>query len=167
MTPTPMKPAVDSARQMLRHTLATVAYRGGKALRGAPDSFADFRLAENSRSAGQILAHMGDLYDWGLSLAVGKQVWRDSKPLPWSHEVERFFAALKAFDDYLAAADPLHCSVEGLFQGPLADSLTHIGQIALMRRLAGCPIKAENYFVAEITAGCVGLQQPAPRMEFD
>lgn len=161
------KPINDPARQMLRHTVATVAYRGGKALRGAPDSFADFRLGETSRGAAQILAHMGDLYDWGLSLAVGRQAWHDSKPLAWNREVERFFASLKAFDDHLASGSPLHCSVEGLFQGPVADSLTHIGQIALLRRLAACPIRAENYFKAEIVAGCVGLEQPAPRMEFN
>lgn len=167
MSAAPVKPSAESARQMLRHTLATVAYRGGKALRGAPDSFADFRLGEASRTAGQLLAHMGDLYDWGLSMAVGKQVWHDSKPLAWSKEAERFFAALKTFDDYLASASPLHCSIEGLFQGPVADSLTHIGQIAMMRRLAKCPIKAENYFAAEIVAGRVGQEQAAPRMEFD
>lgn len=167
MTAAPMKPATDPARQMLRHTLATVAYRGGKALRGAPDSFAEFRLGETSRTAAQLLAHLGDLYDWGLSMAVGKQAWHDSKPLPWRTEVDRFFAALKTFDDYLASAEPLHCSIEGLFQGPVADSLTHVGQIAMMRRLAKCPIKAENYFKAEIVAGRVGAEQAAPRMEFD
>jgi len=164
---TSTKPAGDSARQMLRHTLATVAYRGAKALRGAPESFAQFRPGEASRTAAQLLAHLGDLYDWGLSMAVGKQVWHDSNPLPWHAEVERFFTSLKAFDDYLASANSLHCSIEGLFQGPVADSLTHIGQIAMMRRLANCPIKGENYFAAEIIAGRVGPEQAAPRREFD
>lgn len=157
----------DPARQLLRHTLATVAYRGGKALRGAPESFAEFRPGEKSRSAAQLLAHLGDLYDWGHSMAVGKSAWHDSKPLAWSSEVDRFFAALKQFDDYLASDAPMHCSIEGLFQGPVADSLTHIGQIAMMRRLARCPIKGENYFKAEIVAGRVGQQQAAPSMEFD
>ena len=160
-------PAGDPARQMLRHTLATVAYRGAKALRGAPESFAQFRVGDASRSAAQLLAHLGDLYDWGLSMAVGKQAWHDSKPLQWHTEVERFFKSLKAFDDYLASASPLHCAIEGLFQGPVADSLTHIGQLAMLRRLANCPIKGENYFAAEIVAGRVGSEQAAPRMEFD
>lgn len=164
---TSTKPAGDPARQMLRHILATVAYRGAKALRGAPESFAQFRSGEASRTAAQLLAHLGDLYDWGLSMAAGKQAWHDSKPLPWHAEVERFFTALKAFDDYLASTNPLHCSLEGLFQGPVADSLTHVGQIAMMRRLANCPIKGENYFAAEIVAGRVGSEQAAPRREFD
>lgn len=157
----------DPARQLLRHTVATVAYRGGKALRGAPDHFASFHIGDKTRTPAQILAHMGDLFDWALSIAQGKQVWRNSTPLPWNPEVDRFFAALKKFDDYLAASEPLHDSVEGLFQGPVADALNHIGQIAMLRRLADSPIKGENYFRADISSGRVGPDQPAPRREFE
>jgi hypothetical protein len=157
----------DPARQLLRHTVATVAYRGGKALRGAPESFAKFSIGEKPRTPAQILAHMGDLFDWSLSLALGEAVWHDSEPLPWDAEVARFFASLKKIDAYLASTEPLRSSAEGLLQGPIADALTHIGQIAMLRRLAGCPIKGENYFKAEITAGRVGSEQAAPRREFD
>lgn len=162
-----MTTSTDPARQFLRHTVATVAYRGGKALRGAPDSFSSFPIGDKTRTPAQILAHMGDLFDWALSIAQGNQTWRDSTPLPWNAEVERFFAAIKRFDDYLAAAEPLHSSAEGLFQGPVADALNHIGQIAMLRRLAGRPIKGENYFRAGIAAGRVGLDQSAPRREFE
>ena len=157
----------DPARQLLRHTVATVAYRGGKALRGAPDHFASFHIGDKTRTPAQILAHMGDLFDWALSIAQGKQTWHDSTPLPWNAEIERFFAALKKFDDFLASDEPLDGSAEGLFQGPVADALNHIGQIAMLRRLAGSPIKGENYFKAEIAAGHVGLEQSAPRREFE
>jgi hypothetical protein len=157
----------DPARQLLRHTVATVAYRGGKALRGAPESFAKFSIGEKPRTPAQILAHMGDLLDWSLSLALGEAVWHDSEPLPWDAEVARFFASLKKIDGYLASTEPLRSAAEGLFQGPIADALTHIGQIAMLRRLAGCPIKGENYFKAEMTAGRVGSEQAAPRREFD
>jgi hypothetical protein len=162
MTTTP-----DSARQLLRHSVATVAYRGGKALRGAPVHFASFHIGDKTRTPAQILAHMGDLFDWALSIAESKQTWHDSTPLPWTAEIDRFFAAVKKFDDYLASDEPLIGSAEGLFQGPLADSLTHIGQIAMLRRLAGAPVKGENYFKAEIAAGRVGLEQSAPRREFE
>jgi len=162
-----MPQSPDPARQLLRHTVATVAYRGGKALRGSPDHFASFHIGDKTRTPGQILAHMGDLFDWALSIAQGKQAWRDSTPLPWNAEIERFFAAVKKFDDYLASDEPLSGAAEGLFQGPIADSLTHIGQIAMLRRLAGSPVKGENYFKAEITAGHVGLEQSAPRREFE
>lgn len=157
----------DPARQLLRHTLATVAYRGGKALRGAHESFATFHVGDKTRTPAQILAHMGDLFDWALSIAQGKQAWHDSMPLPWNAEVERLFAAIQKFDDFLASSEPLHGSAEGLFQGPIADALTHIGQIAMLRRLAGSPILGENYFKADIAAGRVSADQSAPRREFE
>ena len=157
----------DPARQLLRHTLATVAYRGGKALRGAPDSFASFHIGDKTRTPAQILTHMGDLFDWALSIAQGKQAWKDSTPLSWNAEVDRFFVTLQKFDDYLASSEPLHGSAEGLFQGPIADALNHIGQIAMLRRLAGSPILAENYVKADIVAGRVGFEQSAPRREFE
>ena len=157
--------AEDAAvRAFVRHTLATLAYRGGKAVRGAPESFAGFDGA--GRTPAQILAHLGDLFDWALSIARGAQKWNDSKPLPWPQEVARFHATLKAFDDYLASGAPLHASAEKLFQGPIADALTHVGQIAMLRRLAGCKMSGENYFVAEIECGRVGPDQAAPRQEF-
>lgn len=157
----------DPTRQLLRHTVATVAYRGGKALRGAPDTFASFKIGDTTRTPVRILAHVGDLFDWALTLARGAQVWRDSIPLPWNEEVKRFFASLQKFDDFLASNEPLHASVEMLFQGPIADALSHIGQIAMLRRLAAAPIRAENYSKAEIIAGRVGPEQTAPRREFD
>jgi hypothetical protein len=159
-------PDTVSARDLLRHCLATVAYRGGKTLRGAPASFADFRVAEACRTPAQILAHLGDLFEWALSLSKGKQAWHDSKPLPWAQEVERFFKTLSDFDNYLGASEPLHASPEQLFQGPVADALTHIGQIAMLRRLDGSPITGENYFQADIASGRVGKDQAAPKGEF-
>lgn len=156
----------DPKRELLRHTLATLAYRGGKAIRNAPEGFAVFHADEGVRAPGQILAHMGDLMDWGLSMAAGKQAWNNSKPLPWEKEVERFFAALKKFDDYLASSEVVQAPLENLFQGPIADALTHVGQIAILRRLAGEPVKAENYFAAEIAVGRVGVEQTPPKKEF-
>jgi len=144
----------DPVRVFLRHTLATVAYRADKALRDAPEGFSDFRAAEGSRTAGQILAHVGDLFDWALTLARdGKHAWQDSAPLPWPAETARFRAGLSALDAQLASSLPLNAPADKLFQGPVADALTHIGQIAMLRRLAGTPVKGENYFRAEIAAG--------------
>jgi hypothetical protein len=153
-------------RQLLRHALATVAYRGGKVVRGMPSEAANFRAAEGSRTPAEILAHIGDLLDWALSLAKGAQQWHNSQPLEWDREVNRFFAAMQAFDGYLASSEPLHTPVDRLFQGPVADALTHVGQIAMLRRLAGAPIKGENYSVAEIVAGNVGQDQATPKREF-
>ncbi len=156
----------EPARELLRHTLATLAYRAGKTLRDAPERFATYSTGERGRTPAQILAHMGDLFDWALSIAKGKQVWHDSKPLVWEKEVQRFFAALQAFDDCLASDAPLGTPIERLFQGPVADALTHTGQLAMLRRMAGCPFKGENYFVAEIQAGRCGAEQAKAVREF-
>jgi hypothetical protein len=159
--------ASDSSRQLLRHTLATLAYRGGKTLRGAPPEFAKYRACETTRTPEQILAHLGDLLDWALVQAQGKKEWHNSPPLPWDEGTRRFFAALQALDDYLASDAPLGCTPEKLFQGAIADSLTHVGQLAILRRMAGAPVRGENYAQAEIVAGRVTEQQAAPRREFD
>ena len=160
------QPVSDSERQLLRHTLATLAYRAGKTLRDAPDSFATFSTGEKGRTPAHILAHMGDLFDWALSIAQGKQAWHDSEPLPWPDEVKRFFKTLDTFDSYLASDAPLAAPLGKLFQGPVADALTHTGQLAMLRRMAGCPMRGENYYRAEIVAGRVGQDQAAPLREF-
>jgi hypothetical protein len=146
--------------------VATLAYRGGKAIRGAPDEFAEFRPAEKTRTPGEILAHLGDLFDWALSMAKGKQEWHDSPPLAWDAGAKRFFVSLQAFDDYLASDAELGISAEQLMQGPVADALTHVGQIAMLRRIQGSPIRAENYCQADIVAGRVGAEQTPPKREF-
>jgi len=156
----------DSSRQFLRHTVATLAYRACKAVTGAPDTFGEFHASPDTRTPGQILAHIGDLLDWGLSMARGQQQWSDSSPLPWREERHRFFAALEALDDYLTSEEQLHVPAEKLFQAPIADALTHIGQIAMLRRLAATPVRAENYSAAKIAVGIVGPDQPAPVQEF-
>ncbi|MBZ5540541.1 MAG: hypothetical protein LAN61_08495 [Acidobacteriia bacterium] len=162
-----MSTSPDAARQMLRHTVATVAYRGGKVLRGAPESFAGFTAGATARTPAQILGHLGDLFAWALSMARGQQEWKEAPAGAWNADVARFHATLQAFDDYLASDAPLQAPAEKLFQGPVADALTHVGQIAILRRLAGCAIRGENYFQAEIVSGRVGAQQAAARREFD
>jgi hypothetical protein len=156
-----------TARDLLRHTLATLAYRGGKTLRGAAADFAQFRAGENTRTPLEILAHLGDLMEWALSIAQGNEKWKkadDSRT--WDQEVARFFASLQSFDDYLASAKPMGCSPQQLFQAGIADALTHVGQLAMLRGLAGIPIRGENYFLADIVTGKVGADQSAPHFEF-
>ncbi|HLG96116.1 MAG TPA: hypothetical protein VKX49_07380 [Bryobacteraceae bacterium] len=167
MTSASATPSPDPARQLVRHILATLAYRAAKVLRDAPADFAGFHASETTRTPAQILAHMGDLMDWALSIVSGKQAWHDSKPLAWPQEVSRFFAAVTALDAYLASEQPLHGDPGKLFQGGLADALTHTGQLAMLRRMAGCPVRGENYYLARIEAGRVGLDQAAPAREFD
>jgi len=156
-------------RVFFRHTLATLAYRGSKAVRGAPTSFADFKASPTSRTPVEILAHIGDLLDWLLTQARGEEKWNNATPLPWDKEIARFHAALAALDAHLASDQPIVKPIERMFQGGIADALTHVGQITMLRRIAGAPMKGENYSRATITAGQLGPDQvPAdPRFEFD
>jgi hypothetical protein len=159
------QPSAD-ARPWLRHSLATLAYRAGKVLRDAPPTFGSFAVGETSRTPSDILAHICDLLDWALSLVGGNQVWHDSPPGTWNDDVQRFFRTLAVLDQQLTAPEALRCPWTRLFQGPIADAFTHVGQLSMLRRLAGSPVRGENYYKAEIAAGCVGPDQPAAKREF-
>jgi hypothetical protein len=150
--------AMNGKRELLRHAVATVAYRAVRAIEGAPEGFGGF--ADCGRTPAKILAHMGDLFDWALSMVRGEERWRNSAALSWAEEGQRFFTALEVFDRQLALPEPIHASEERLIQGPVADALTHVGQLAILRRLAGSPAWSENYSVAKITAGRTGADQP-------
>jgi len=155
---------MDEKRQLLRHSLATLAYRSTRALEDSTEEFGSFNGC--GRSPLQILAHMGDLLDWALSTVEGHQRWQEAAPLPWTAEQQRFYAAMGRFDAYLASDAPLHAPVERLLQGPIADALTHAGQLAMLRRVAGSPTRGENFYVAEIAAGQVSNIQPKPVKSF-
>jgi hypothetical protein len=155
---------MDEKREFLRHTLATLAYRTTRALENAPESFANFDGA--GRRPVEILAHTGDLLQWSLNMAQGVNRWETHMPFPWQAEQNHFYALLGALDQYLASDKPIRAPIERLFQGPIADALTHAGQLAMLRRLAGAPIRGENYYVASIAVGQVGDTQPAPVQPF-
>lgn len=157
-----------SSRAFLRHTVATVAYRAAKALNDTPADFAHFKISDTSRTPIQILGHLGDLIDWALTLAQGNEAWKEVKTESWQQASDRFFGSLKMLDDFLASGQPLACNSETLFQGPIADALTHVGQIAMLRRVNGRPVRGENYSRANIEAGrVVPQQQSRPEREFD
>jgi hypothetical protein len=157
----------DSTRGFLRHTLATVAYRAAKVDAFVPPGFGDFQLGKGARKPVEIVAHMADLFDWALRMAQGSSEWVQSKPQAWRKEVARFHASLLALDQYLASDAPLNVSAEELFQGPISDALTHIGQVAVLRRQAGAPVRSEVYAKANIATGRVGEEQPKNPLEFD
>lgn len=157
----------DPNRQFLRHTLATIAYRAAKSERDAPPGFADFKVGHGARTPVEILAHLGDLFDWALNMAQGKTDYKQSRPLKWRQEVARFHASLEALDVYLASDEPLGITAQKLFQGPIADALTHVGQIAMLRRLAEAPVRGESFDRADIAVGRLGTEQPKSKFEFD
>ena len=152
---------------LLRHTVATLAYRSAKVVRGAPAGFEHTRAGPTTRSAGQILAHMTDLIHWATRASDGDAQWQPKLPTEWDAQVRNFFAALQYLDDRLSDGGPLAAPAERLVQGPIADAFTHVGQLATLRRLAGAPVRGEDYFRADIVAGRVGMEQSPPASEFD
>lgn len=143
----------DPKRELLRHLTATIVFRGNVAVRDAPDDFTGFKIEETVRTPGEILAHIGDLLQGSAYLLKGEMIYLNSPPLPWKDEVERFFSAARELDLFLASDVPIEIPVEKLTQGPIADALTHIGQIIILRRAAGIPVRTEAYFQAEIIPG--------------
>src|SRR4051794_16182420 len=125
----------DAARALLRHAVATVRYRGNKSLRDISPEFAHFRIGESVRTPLELLAHIGDLFDWALRLSHGTSHWTEAVPLPWDEEVARFHRVLDEFDTRLDSAEPMSAPIERLLQGPVADAMTHVGQLATLRRL--------------------------------
>ncbi len=156
-----------SERELLRHALAAMVYRATRAVEHVHSTFGTFRPFEGSRTPVQILAHMGDLCDWALTIAKGHELWRDAVPQTWESEVSRFYECVKTLDNFLAGPSPLSCLVPRLLQGPVADALTHIGQLAMLRRMSGDPMRGENFFLADIEAGRVGPDQAPPKRTFD
>jgi hypothetical protein len=143
----------NSKRELLRHLVATIAFRTKVAVADSPADLADFKINETIRTPGQILAHMGDLMQGSMSLMKGDFVYINSVPLPWKAELTRFFSVVKEFDTFLASEATLRQPIEKIVQGPIGDALTHVGQIVMLRRAAGSPIRPELYFTAEITPG--------------
>jgi len=157
----------EAERALLRHTVATLAYRAEKVLREVPDGFGDFRLWPGGRTAREILGHMADLMEWGERFTAGEYTWRPGEAASWDHARDRFFRGLAALDSALANAAPNSYPLGIIFQGPIADALTHVGQLSMMRGAAGLPVRPESYARAEIRAGRVGADQSATRTEFD
>jgi len=151
-----------TTHMILRHLLATIAYRAGKAVRGTPEAFGQFRQTPDSRSPVEILAHMGDLMEWVLQLLDGKWLFTRAVPLPWDQEIARFYRTLETLDDKLALGAPIQWEPERILQGGIADALTHTGQLTMLRRLSGHKMKGESYAKADIVIGRVGRDQSPP-----
>lgn len=156
-----------TSREFLRHTVATLAYRAEKVLRDVPDGFADLRASPTTRTPFQILVHLGDLLEWGERMARGERRWQHVPCRDWLEARERFFRGLGALDRALAASDAAGSTDQAIFQGPVADALTHVGQLAMLRGMAGTPVRPESYARAEIKVGIVGTEQSSQRTEFD
>jgi hypothetical protein len=150
--------SVDT-RRILRHMVATIAYRSSRSLRDSPAGFPDVRLPGESKSAAELLLHMSNVLAFAVATVTNTERIRH-EPLEWVREVDRFYALLGDLDSKLAGTVEIEPGMDlKLVQGPLSDVLTHIGQLHAMRRAAGAPVAATNYIKAEIHIGCTSLMK--------
>src|ERR1051325_6793954 len=157
----------DESRPVLRHLAATLAYRAAKVLRDVPDGFSSASFGDTTRRPVLVVAHLADLMAWAVTLVQDNVVWKAGGSGDWDVEVRRFFDNLAALDRELTTATLAPGAAEKLIQGPLADALTPVGQLAMLRGMAGAPVRPESYARAPVTAGRVGPDQAPPRGEFD
>ncbi|HYJ79629.1 MAG TPA: hypothetical protein VEW03_08525 [Longimicrobiaceae bacterium] len=153
---------MDDQRTLLRHFLAALAYRTQKALRDAPPDFGSFQPMADVRAPARLVRHMTSVLGYARTFFIGGDY--HPEPLPsLEAEVERFHAMLHDLARHLEAGDELRGTTPArLLQGPFSDAMTHAGQLALLRRLAGSPVPPENFVVAEIDAANLTPLQPAP-----
>lgn len=154
---------MDRDRALLRHFLAAIAYRTQKALRGAPESFAGFSAGQRVRTPVEIVRHMASLMGYTRTLFVGGSYPVNPEPLPsFKDEIARFHEMVQAVGELLSSDTPLSISTEQLLQGPFADVMTHVGQLAMLRRLADAPVPPENFIYADIRSDRLGPDQAPP-----
>lgn len=153
---------MDDRRKLLNHFLAALAYRTQKALRDAPDDFGSFQAMENVRTPAELVRHMTSVLGYARTFFIGGH-YRPEPLESLDEEIERFHEMIGLLSQHLRD-DPFleGLTEERLLQGPLSDAMTHAGQLALLRRLAGAPIPPENFIVAEIKPERLGRDQPRP-----
>lgn len=148
--------------QMLKHYLAALAYRTQKALRGAPDSFADFRVKQGVRTPHELLLHMTGVIGYARTFFTGGE-WHPEKMASFSEEIRRFHDLLEDLGRHLDDGTPINNTTpERLLQGPFSDAMTHAGQLIMLRRLSGNPVPPENFIEADIDPENLGPDQPYP-----
>jgi hypothetical protein len=158
---------MSSAGEILRHVIATLAYRASKVLRDVPGEFGNTTFGSTTRRPVLIVAHLADLMAWGITMTQGDVKWKPEGSDEWKTEVDRFFSGLFILDRLLSETSLPDRTVEQLIQGPIADALTHVGQLAMLRGMAGYPVRPESYARAEIVRGRVGPDQAPARREFE
>jgi hypothetical protein len=148
-------------RSMLKHLLGAIAYRAQKALRDAPDSYADFHAGMNVRTPHELVRHMTGVLGYARTLFVGG-VWRPRMLPTFGEEVARLHEVMEDLGRLIETGDAPTIRPEQLLQGPLSDAMTHVGQLAMLRRLAGAPVAPENFVFAKVDANNLGQHQPPP-----
>ncbi len=152
---------MEKTRKLLSHSVAAIAYRTHKAIHGAPAGFGSFKAGPGVRTPQQILRHMSDVLGFASTFYTGGR-WRAHLKPSWSEEVDRFYEVLGVLRQHILDDELKGTTPERLLQGPLSDAISHSGQLAMLRRLAGSPIPPENFIEADIHEDRVGADQAPP-----
>lgn len=152
----------EDERRLLRHFLAALAYRTQKALRDAPAEFGDFQVGGQVRSPKELVRHMTSVLGYARTYFIGGSFWPDALP-SLQDEIKRFHEMLESLASHLSRGDQLReTTVEKFLQGPLSDAMTHAGQLAMLRRIAGAPVPPENFILADVDKERLGIEQADP-----
>jgi len=152
---------MSAKEEILRHYLASIAYHATKAIKGAPENYPELNIGKDIRTPRRILHHVTGVLSYAHSFFEHYDTtYFEHKP--WDEEVRYFYETLSKLDESLQEKEPREVSEEQLLQGPLSDAMTHIGQLLMLRRMAGSPVPSENFIYADIRAGVVGQDQPEP-----
>ena len=154
----------EATRALLKHFLAAIAYRTLKALRSAPSSFPDFRAGRTCGRPHELVWHMTGVVGYARTLFAGGE-WRPARMDGFAEEVRRFHDVLADLATIIGSgAARQEATFERLIQGPLADAMTHVGQLAMLRRLAGSPVEPENFLLDHWgQSSIILLSGPSPR----
>lgn len=154
---------MERDRELLRHFLAAIAYRTQKALRDAPEHYATFSAGNRVRTPVELLRHMTSLMGYVRTFFVGGSSPVTPEPLPtFTEEIARFHETIESVGSLLSGGTPCSISTAQLLQGPFADTMTHVGQLAMLRRLADSPVPPENFIYADIRPERLDANQPPP-----
>src|SRR5687768_6139482 len=154
---------MTESRKLLRHFLAALAYRTQKALRGEPSEFADFRAGTHVRTPHELVWHMTGVIGYARTMLHGGK-FVPPRLETFAEEIVRFHDTLAALrEDFANSALTAQISDDQFLQGPLSDAMTHAGQLAMLRRMAGSPVPSENFIFASIDGENVSADQAEPR----
>jgi hypothetical protein len=157
-----MASEMNEKRQILRHFLGALAYRTQKALRGSPDDFAAFDAGGGVRTPMELVRHMASVLGYARTFFIGGSY--SPQPLDsFKDEIERLHENLVDLRNDLDSGRPMiDTTEERMLQGPFSDAMTHVGQLAMLRRLHGKPVPSENFILADVSAENVSSDQPDP-----
>ena len=148
-------------RDCLRHFLASIAYHATKAIKDPPENYPELDVGNGARTPRRILHHITGVLTYAHSFYTHYETtW--FKEEPWEQEIENFYSILERLDASITETDPREVSHLQLLQGPFSDSMAHVGQLLMLRRIAGSPVPSENFIYADIRCGAVGRSQPPP-----